>query len=229
MSRSLHTDPYALRAARRVVAPYRRRPDEPRVARRRARLSATLDTAAGAAKCSPGGPGGPPARVDVRVCPPRPGFFHPAGVDDVTRLLAFFGPPAVYGLRRVELRQRVGDNRCGLLVAGLKVPGMVVLFEQPPPPWMIAARLTVDSLQRLQRAGAHIQMTATQTRIDWPAQTLRDFVLLDGLMHEIGHHMLQHNAGKRVTQAMRTADHERCADAFAAACRRAWTTSAAPR
>ena len=34
------------------------------------------------------------------------------------------------------------------------------------------------------------------------------------LMHEIGHHMIE--------RGMRTADHERRADAFAAACRSAW-------
>lgn len=97
MSRSLHTDPYPLRAARRTAAPHRRRIDEPRVARTGAR-----------------GPEGP-ARVEIRVCPPRPGFVHPAGVHDITELLAFFCPAAVYGLRRIELRQRFGDHRPGLL------------------------------------------------------------------------------------------------------------------
>ncbi len=226
MSRSLHTDPYALRAARRIVAPYRRRADEPRVARRWARLGRRPSAAACAAADSAGGP---PTLIDVRVCPPRPEFLHPASADDVARSLAFFGPAVVYGLHRVELRQGVGDNRSGLLIAGLQVPGVVVLFEQPRPPWMIAGRLTTDSSQRLQRAGAHITVTASITRVDWPAQTLRDFVLFDGLLHEIGHHLIQHRAGKRAARVMRTVDHERRADAFAAACRRAWTTGAAPR
>ena len=52
-------------------------------------------------------------------------------------------------------------------------------------------------------------------------------MLFDGLMHEIGHHMIQHDTGKRATRAMRTVDHERRADAFAAACRQVRTTSAA--
>ena len=200
MSRSLHTDPYDLRAARRVVAPFRRRADEPRVARRRAT-------------------GGPPARVEVRATPARRGFVHPAGVGDVARVLDFFGPPAVYGLRRVELRQRVGGDRSGLLVAGLRPPGVVVLVEQPRPPWLLAGRLAAESLRRLHRAGAQVRAGATHTRVDWPDETLRDFVLFDGLMHEIGHHAIQHDA-----RTMRTADHERRADAFAAACRTAWST-----
>lgn len=226
MSRSLHTDPYALRAARRVVAPYRRRADEPRVARRRARLATTPTAVASrTADCA----GGPPARGNVRVCPPRPGFFHPADADDVARMLAFFGPPVSYGLRRVELRQRVGLDTSGLVVATLQVPGVVVLLEQPRPPWVIAGRLTPDSSRRLQRAGACVTLAASTTRIDWPAQTLRDYVLLDGLMHEIGHHMIQHGSGKRSVRVMRTADHERRAHAFAAACRQAWTTTTVRR
>jgi hypothetical protein len=54
--------------------------------------------------------------------------------------------------------------------------------------------------------------------VDWPGDTLRDFLLFDGLMHEIGHHM----TGKRTARVMRTADHERRADAFATACRLVW-------
>jgi hypothetical protein len=94
VSHSLHTDPYVVRAARRVVAPYRRRANEPRVARRRARLERTLGAVTDAAADNACGP---PARADVRVGPPRPGFVHPAGTGDITRLLAFFGPPATYG------------------------------------------------------------------------------------------------------------------------------------
>jgi len=206
MSRSLHTDPYPLRAARRTAAPYRRRIDEPRVTR-----TAT------------GNSGGSSARVQVRVCPPRPGFVHPAGVNDITGLLAFFGPAAAYGLRRVELRQRFGGDRPEMLIAGLKVPGVVVLFELPSPPWTVAGRLPAHSSQRLRRAGALIRIGTAGTRIDWPGETLRDFVLFDGLMHEIGHHAIQHDRGKTTARVMRTADHERRADAFAAACRQAWT------
>ena len=183
MSRSLHTDPYELRAARRA--------------------------------------GRPP----VRTTRPRPGFLHPAGAADIAGLLAFFGPTAVYGLHRIELRQRAAAVRPGLLIAGLKSPGVIVLFEQPRPPWLLAGRFSAAALARLRRAGARLRVTAAHTAVDWPGETLRDFMFFDGLMHEVGHHMLQHVARKRVVPVMRAADHERRADAFATACRRAWTAA----
>src|SRR6266545_4186702 len=119
MSRSLHTDPYALRAARRIVAPYRRRADEPRVARRWARLGRRPSAAACAAADSAGGP---PTLIDVRVCPPRPEFLHPASADDVARSLAFFGPAVVYGLHRVELRKASAITGPGCLSPGCRCP-----------------------------------------------------------------------------------------------------------
>lgn len=179
MSRSLHTDPYPLRAARRV------------------------------------------RDVQVRVGRPRPGFVHPAGASDIRRALAFFGAPATYGLRRIELRHGTGR----LLVAALSEPGVVVLFEQPRPPWTIQGRLTTEARVRLRRAGATVEQGASAARVDWPGQALRDFMLLDGLMHEIGHHAIQHRA-RKTRPIMRTVDHERSADAFAASCRRAWVDRA---
>jgi hypothetical protein len=75
---------------------------------------------------------------------------------------------------------------------------------------------------RLQRAGAQVATGRSGTRVDWPGSTLHDFMLFDGLMHEIGHHMIQHAARKQRTRAMRTADHERRADAYAMRARHAW-------
>jgi hypothetical protein len=178
MSRSRHTEPYPLRAARRDH------------------------------------------HVQVRVSPARPGFAHPAGPDDIRRALEFFGPTAAYGLRRVELRHGSGRP----LVAALTEPGVVVLYEQPCPPWTVTGRFTAENRQRLRRAGAIVEVRGTVTRVDWPEPALRDFMLLDGLMHEVGHHVVQHRAHKR-RPVMRTVDHERRADAFAAECRRAWTTA----
>jgi hypothetical protein len=71
-------------------------------------------------------------------------------------------------------------------------------------------------------------MGAMATAIEWPGETLRDFVLFDGLMHEIGHHLVQYHRGKRSIQMMRTADHERYAEAFAAKCRLAWAARRSP-
>ncbi|GLH98133.1 hypothetical protein [Phytohabitans aurantiacus] len=180
LSRSLHTDPYPIRAARRAGVPVR-----------------------------------------VRRCPPRPGFTHPAGPADVVRVLSFFGAAVTYGLRAIELRQRPAADT-GLAVAALRVPGIVLLFEQPVSPWVLPGRLTDGTAARLERAGARVTGGQAGTRVDWPGDTLRDFMLFDGLMHEIGHHMIQHAARKYRAPAMRTADHERRADAYAMRARHAW-------
>jgi hypothetical protein len=225
VSRSLHTDPYPLRAIRRVGAPRRRRDQEPRVARRQAKLNAARD----AGPC-PGTDQAsmPSPNVHVHMCPARRGFVHPASVADITALLSRLGPIAVYGLRHIELRHLEGDDRSRVLVAALRMPGVVVLYEQACPPWLISGRLASGSLRRLERAGAQVDMSASHTWVGWPDLTLRNFMLFDGLVHEIGHHMIQHGAGRATAPVMRTADHERLADAFAAGCRRAWTMGTTP-
>ncbi|WP_433060899.1 hypothetical protein [Dactylosporangium sp. CS-033363] len=179
MSRTLHTDPYHLRAARR------------------------------------------PHAVPIRMRPARPGFVHPASPADIAALLDTFGPAATYGLRRIELRHRTGPA-----VAELRVPGIILLFEQRIPPWHLTGRLQRSALLRLERAGAIVETGTATTRVHWPHETLRDFVLFDGLMHEVGHHTIQHAANKHRTPAMRTADHERRADAFAARARAAAAANA---
>jgi hypothetical protein len=57
------------------------------------------------------------------------------------------------------------------------------------------------------------------TIVSWPSTTLRAFMLFDVLMHEIGHHLIQHYKGKRPARVARTRDHEAFADAFAQRCR----------
>jgi len=161
------------------------------------------------------------APVPVRVCPPRRGFVHPADPADIVRVLTFFGPAAAYGLRGIELRQQPAAGT-GPAVAALRVPGLVLLFEQPAPPWDLSGQLTDVATARLQRAGARVATGQASTRVDWPGSSLCDFMLFDGLMHEIGHHMIQHAARKHRTRAMRTADHERRADAYAVRARHAW-------
>lgn len=58
-----------------------------------------------------------------------------------------------------------------------------------------------------------------QTQLTWPEETLRDFLLLDVLMHEIGHHLIQHYGGKGRVRAARTKDHEAFVRRFADRCR----------
>jgi hypothetical protein len=90
------------------------------------------------------------------------------------------------------------------------------------PPWNLPGQLTDLATARLRRAGARVATGPAGTQVDWPGNTLRDFMLFDGLMHEVGHHLIQHSARKQHTRAIRTADHERRADAFAVRARRAW-------
>jgi hypothetical protein len=143
--------------------------------------------------------------------------------------LEFFGPLAMYGLRSVVLGQALAASASErILIARLRVPGRVILYEQPEPPWVIRG-LSVPARERLLRAGAVLDVAAAVTRVEWPGDTLRELVLFDGLMHEIGHHLVQHHRGKRSMRMMRTADHERSAEAFAAACRLAWAERRGPR
>ena len=55
--------------------------------------------------------------------------------------------------------------------------------------------------------------------VSWPGKTLRDFMLFDVLMHEIGHHLIQQYKGKRRARVARTRDHEAFAAHFARRCR----------
>jgi hypothetical protein len=161
-----------------------------------------------------------PVRIRVSRC--RAGFVHPIGRREMVDALAFFGPLVSYGLRSIELRQSVGEQAGSLILARLMVPGCVVLYEQPEPPWQIRGELSSSSRHRLERAGATVVAGPAVTQVDWPRDSLAGFMLFEGLMHEIGHHLIQHHTGKRLAQVMRTADHERSAGRFASACRRAW-------
>ena len=62
---------------------------------------------------------------------------------------------------------------------------------------------------------ADVDTTATGTQVTWQPEELRRFFLLDVLLHELGHHRVQHEAGKRSVRTRRTADHEATAAAWA--------------
>jgi hypothetical protein len=213
LTRTLHTQPRSILAARRAGAPHRARGDEPLAAHRQRRLVSDLGV-----ELREDDDGQWP-RIRVGRC--RPGFLHPIGRGEITELLTFLGPPARYGLRSIELRQSVGEEGGSLTLARLLVPGRIVLFEQMEPPWLIRGDLSHASRARLERAGAALEAGPAVTRVEWPGRSLADVMLFDGLMHEIGHHLIQHHTGKRLARVMRTADHERRAEQFAEACRQA--------
>lgn len=167
---------------------------------------------------------GPPHRVDIVVVPARKRYFHPLEPSEIRRAFEFFGPLVVYGIRSVEMRPLFRPDARGVRIARLEVPGKVVLYEQLQPPWNVGS-LSRRSIDRIRRAGATIDEGLGTARVDWTPQALKDFVLFDGLMHEIGHHLIQQHTAKRIVRVMRTADHEHRATAFADACRRAWTNA----
>src|SRR5205823_2016686 len=112
---------------------------------------------------------------------------------------AFFGPLVAYGLTSIALRQASRQSARSLPVARLRVPGRVVLYEQPVPPWTIP-QLAPASIERLRLAGATVTPYVAHVRVDWSPDALRGFLLFDGLMHEIGHHLIQQHTGKRTAR-----------------------------
>jgi hypothetical protein len=222
MSRSKHTDPAHIRAPRRVRSPHERR-GHGNPSARRALLRALKEC--GIAADSPPGAlagEGPAPLPRLRVVRAREGFHHPAGRADIVRLLRFFGERCTYGLRSIELLQGTGPSpRERMRLGRLMVPGRILLFDQPPSPWLVTGTLPEVELARLQRAGALVECAADRlhTVITWPGHTLRDFMLFDVLLHEIGHHLIQQYRGKRPARVVRTRDHEAFADYFAFQCR----------
>jgi hypothetical protein len=156
-------------------------------------------------------------RLHVRLQPPRPGYGHPAGPQDLLRLLDLIGAEARYGLRAVEFRQASGsvDTVYG---GRLCVPGRILLYEQPVSPWLLSGRPAPRLVAGLLRAGAQLQHCplTDSTRVDWPQGALRRFMLLEVFLHELGHHVFQHHKGKRLLRVARTHDHEAFACAYAA-------------
>jgi hypothetical protein len=222
MSRSKHTRPYRILSAARVRAPY-----EPRgrddassghvISRALKELGLVVDATG---RGAPAAEDYPLPRLIVKR--PRRGHYHPLTRSDATEALRFFGEPCVYGVRSISLVRRIEQHTAdGILLGAYVTPGRVLLFDQPPSPWRLIGSLPATVTEKLRRAGAEIDTRdgGLLTIVTWPGDTLRTFVLFDGLMHEIGHHVLQHSKGKRAPRVLRTRDHEELADRFAQRCR----------
>jgi len=217
MSRSKHTDPRDVRAARRVRAPLERRgANDASLQGQQKRILKHTGLAA------------TPSKSLVRNMQWRPriieraashGYYHPAGKRDIMRLLETVGPIAVYGLRSIELTRAPVRRGVALPVFGrYRVPGTVLIYEQPRPPWRLAGLLAHHDMLRFKRAGAvvTVQPEIGATIVDWPQDTLRWYILEDVVLHELGHHVLQHHKAKRSVRVARTKDHEAFAARFAA-------------
>ncbi len=227
MARRKHTRPEEIISARRV-----RLPQEPRgsgdlsASRRVGRWLKEL----GLANECPSTPEAPEPKLPrITVRKTRKGYHHPASRPDIEQLLLFFGERSFYGLREIQLAQSPSTAAPGGRLFGrLYVPGRIVLYEQPIPPWYVPGRLTQAERDSLTRAGATVEQSDDGMRciIRWTDKTLRNFMLFDVLLHEIGHHLVQQFKGKRKGQLLRTGDHEHSARLFASQCRKAYLGSA---
>jgi hypothetical protein len=220
MSRSKHTVPPRLRAPRRVRAPQEPRGHGDASAHRAlSRAFKELGIEVEPAACTRDGDDPVPL---PRVCAarPRPGCHHPATPAEIRRLLRLFGARCIYGLRAIELSRGEEGSAAGALRLGrLFVPGRIVLYDQAPSPWSLNGTLPAHEREKLTRAGAQVEVSTHGSWVTWPEDTLRDFMLFDVLMHEIGHHLVQQYKGKRLVRVVRTRDHEAFADQFARQCR----------
>lgn len=158
----------------------------------------------------------------IRMQRPRSGFIHPARREDIRSILLYFGELSWYGVREICLAQsQASQEHDKLLFGGLSVPGKLLLYEQPKPPWFLSGKLPDDQLEAIKSAGGTVEVSSDGSRckINWTDEALRDFMLFEVLMHEIGHHIIQHFKGKREAQVLRTKDHEASAHTFARRCR----------
>ena len=220
MARSRHTDPRPVRAERRVRFPRRGRGDgDPSRQHRSGRLAKELGVR----------PEGMDAGLQdevrfprILVREPEPGWLHPAVKVDIRKVLERLGPESFYGLRTVELVQSPANpERLLPLLGRLLIPGRIQLFAQRRPPWILPLVLGSADLESVRRYGARVECggQVPWTRIDWPGSSLRRFMLLEVFLHELGHHVLQHERGKTGRRIARTLDHEAFADQFARRCR----------
>ena len=217
MSRSKHTDPRSIRAARRFRAPFETRSAGDLSLRRKLgqklkELSVTVLSS---------GKGGKPPRSVPRILrrEPSPGFHHPIEKRHILELLKSIGPLVTYGLRSIELTHVPALGRAHSAVFGrYEAPGRILLFEQPPPPWRLPGLLAKENAKRFEGTVAVVSRMPHlgATLVDWPADTFRRFMLEEVLLHELGHHVLQHHKAKRLARIARTKDHEAFAALFAA-------------
>ena len=151
----------------------------------------------------------------VRAREVSPGRWHPASAQDVREALHAFGPEAYYGLRLVELRP-ARANDAALVLGRLAGEGVIELYEQRPSPWRLGDAMSDVERDRLAASGADVTAPGV---VVWPPGTLRRFMLLYVLAHELGHHVVQHERRLRGQRAMRTREHEARAEEIAATLR----------
>jgi hypothetical protein len=217
MSRSRHTDPRRVRAERRLSSPRAKRSEGD--ASGRMRVGRTLKESGLLSTYELENQQQVIVWPRIVVHHPSPGFYHPATQGRLREILETVGPTGVYGLKTVELSRRSEMDGAGSeLLARYISPDRIMFFEQKLPPWHYVGRLS-DSIRELfERSGAEVcwSVEASATTVDWPGDTLASFLLVEGLLHEIGHHIKQHEARAGTRRIARTKDHEAFANMYAA-------------
>src|SRR4051812_25360527 len=128
MSRSKHTDPDYIRAARRLQKPDGKRDDgdltRAQNVRRRLKENGIVFSAQSIASGT--------RRVwpKILVQMPSEGFHHPAEKRDILAYVKTLGPVAIYGLRSVELMRTAFRRKNMLQLGRYEAPGRIMLFEQ---------------------------------------------------------------------------------------------------
>ncbi len=215
MTRSVHTDPLDIRAARRLAAPDTARGIGARRLRhrtaRRAKRKGEAHYESRRASVRPA------SRVRIIESAPGDGYSHPAGRAEVRRFLDQLPPRYRYKLHAIELRSLPVGPRHARPLGRLLLPGRVILYAQSSSPWLLHGMPAKDEQARLRQAGAQVSVDRRSclTVVTWPAHSLRDFMLEDVLLHELAHHLLQVSRAKPTVHIARVGDHEACAAALA--------------
>jgi hypothetical protein len=195
MSRSLHTQKYRIRAARRLARPFSKRRSEAEILRGW-KESET--------------PRGRP-RLPITWQKPLPGMLHPASEMDVRAFLKNLGPASVYGLSAIRFRRESAVTINGMTFAEYVMPGEIRLFAVPSIPWNLPFCLSGADRMSFEYYGALVDVDPMSGRstVHWNPAGLKRFFLHEVLAHELGHHTLQHRRCRRLHAACRRSDHER--------------------
>jgi hypothetical protein len=216
VSRSKHTRPRRILAADRVASPQEPRSTGDTRSRNRTHLRYKRSGIALIDDVPARGKRGSVRVPVIQVQRSQPGYQHVLKRSEVEAVLRCLGPECVYGLRSVVLARRPQGDASRLRLGRLVAPGRLLLYEQPLGPWLLSGRLRPRDGLKFVQSGAQVEELATgTTRVLWPAGSLRRFMLLEVLTHELAHHSLQQYKGKRGVRVARTGDHEASAGRIA--------------
>jgi hypothetical protein len=190
LARSLHTQKYNLRSARRLARPFSRRAEEAlRLHSRHRRNDGDV---------SP--------RTTIRIRRLQSGCVHPLSRAEIDHFLTLVGPENRYGLTEIVLRQECPWSVRRMLFGEYRPPGLILLYAVPAPPWQLDFLPEPQALAALARhcPGLVVERALQRLVVPWTMDALKRFLLLEVLAHELGHHLLHKRRGRHG----RVTDHE---------------------